>query len=165
MRFIKNLKRESILMIVIVIFLFLNLLRSLSLDIDGSSGSNLCTKLNSEVKSFLLYNDGILHEYLQEKGFNGELQLGFVNYLESNIENNIFYISAYRYDSDYYEGKIRTWVVNDLKNPDLIFETNEVIFIAQPSKNENILDFKNDPAFSTATECSRVEKFLYEQRN
>jgi len=157
--------RDKLLIAAIVLLIFLNIFRSLSLELDGSSGSNLCNKIDSEVKYFLLYDNNSLHNYLQNKDFNGELELGYVNYLKSNKFDEIYYISAYRFDSDYYEGIIRTWIVNDLENPNLIFETNEEIFISKPTSNYELVDYKNDSTYTTSTECTRVEKFLYEQRN
>ena len=93
------------------------------------------------------------------------MNLDYINYLESNLEDNIFYISAYLYDSDYYEGQIRTWIVNDIRNPNLIYEIYNEKALAKPTSNFKILDFNNDSAYTLSNECTRVEKFLYEQRN
>ena len=162
----KNLTIKNILNMLILIFLVLNIFRSFSLEEGASSGSNLCSRLGPEVESFLLYDENQnLYEYLNSQDFNGMLNLGYVNYLESNLEDGIYYISAYLYDSDYYEGKIRTWLVNDIGNPNLVYEIYNEEVILKPTSNFKILDFNNDSAYKLSSECTRVEKFLYEQRN
>ena len=108
--------RDKLLIAAIVLLIFLNIFRSFSLELDGSSGSNLCNKIDSEVKYFLLYDNNSLHNYLQNKDFNGELELGYVNYLKSNKFDEIYYISAYRFDSDYYEEKISSRRINQIQN-------------------------------------------------
>ena len=95
----KNLTIKNILNMLILIFLVLNIFRSFSLEEGASSGSNLCSRLGPEVESFLLYDENQnLYEYLNSQDFNGMLNLGYVNYLESNLEDGIYYISAYLYD-------------------------------------------------------------------
>ena len=162
----KNLTRKNILSMLILLFLVLNIFRSFNLEEGTSSGSNLCSKLGPEVESFLLYDENQnLYQYLNSQNFNGKLNLGYVNYLESNLEDGIFYISAYLYDSDYYEGQIRTWMVNDIRNPNLIYEIYNEEVITVPTSDFKILDFNNDSAYTLSSECTRVEKYLYEQRN
>ena len=162
----KNLTIKNILTLLIIIFLVLNIFRSFNLEEGASSGSNLCTRLGPEVESFLLYDENQnLYEYLNFQNYNGELNLGYINYLESDLENDIFYISAYLYDSDYYEGQIRTWIVNDIENPNLIYEIYNEKVLAKPTSNFKILDFNNDSSYTLSNECTRVEKYLYEQRN
>ena len=162
----KNLTIKNILNMLILIFLVLNIFRSFSLEEGASSGSNLCSRLGPEVESFLLYDENQnLYEYLNFQNYNGKLNLGYINYLESNLEDNIFYISAYLYDSDYYEGQIRTWILNDIRNPNLIYEIYNEEVVAKPTSDFKILDFNNDSAYTLSNECTRVEKFLYEQRN
>ena len=162
----KKLTFSRVINIFILIFLVLNIFRSFNLEEGASSGSNLCTILGPEVESFLLYDENQnLYEYLNFQNYNGELNLDYINYLESDLENDIFYISAYLYDSDYYEGQIRTWIVNDIRNPDLIYEIYNEKALAKPTSNFKILDFNNDSAYTLSNECTRVEKFLYEQRN
>ena len=77
------------------------------------------------------------------------------------MEDGIFYISAYLYDSDYYEGKIRTWLVNDIGNPNLVYEINNEVVLIKPTSNFKILDFDNYSAYKLSSECTLVEKFLY----
>ena len=162
----KKLTIKNILNALILIFLVLNIFRSFNLEEGASSGSNLCSRLGPEVESFLLYDENQnLYEYLNSQNFNGKLNLGYVNYLESNLEDGIFYISAYLYDSDYYEGQIRTWIVNDIENPNLIYEIYNEKVLAKPTSNFKVLDFNNDSAYTLSNECTRVEKYLYEQRN
>jgi len=55
--------RDKLLIAAIVLLIFLNIFRSLSLELDGSSGSNLCNKIDSEVKYFLLYDKNLLPMY------------------------------------------------------------------------------------------------------
>ena len=162
----KNLTIKNILTVLILIFLVLNIFRSFNLEEGASSGSNLCSKLGPEVESFLLYDENQnLYQYLTSQNFNGKLNLGYVNYLESNLEDGIFYISAYLYDSDYYEGKIRTWLVNDIENPNLVYEIYNEEVLVKPNSNFKILDFNNDSAYKLSSECTRIEKYLYEQKN
>ena len=162
----KKLTFSRVINIFILIFLVLNIFRSFNLEEGASSGSNLCKNLGPEVESFLLYDENQnLYEYLNFQNYNGELNLDYINYLESNLEDDIFYISAYLYDSDYYEGQIRTWIVNDTGNPNLIYEIYNDKIIVKPTSNFKILDFNNDSAYKLSSECTRVEKYLYEQRN
>ncbi len=157
---------KNMINMLIIIFLVLNIFRTFNLQEDSSSGSNLCSRLGPEVESFLLYDENQnLYEYLNLQNYNGKLNLGYVNYLESNLEDSIFYISAYLYDSDYYEGQIRTWIVNDIGNPDFIYEIYNEEVLAKPTSNFKIPNFDNDSSYKLSSECSRVEKFLYEQRN
>jgi len=165
MTFLNYLKKVQLILVLISLLIFANLYRSLSLEVDQSSGSNLCVRMDSEIEEFLLYDENGLHKYLIDKNFNGELNLGYVNNLKSNKFKNIYYISAYMYDSDYYEGTIKTWVVDNLQNPKLIFETNENVFIVGGENSNKIIDYKNDPTYLKSIECSRVEKYLFEQRN
>ena len=162
----KKLTFNSVINILVLIFLFLNIFRSFNLEEGASSGSNLCSRLGPEVESYLLYDENQnIYEYLNFLNYNGELNLGYINYLESNLEDGIFYISAYLYDSDYYEGQIRTWMVNDIRNPNLIYEIYNEEVITVPTSDFKILDFNNDSAYTLSSECTRVEKYLYEQRN
>ena len=49
---------------------------------------------------------------------------------------------------------------------DFITEENaEELPSAKPTNNYELVDYKNDSSYTTSTECTRVEKFLYEQRN
>lgn len=165
MKFPKKNIAEKFIFIGIIVFISLNIFRSISLDLDGSSGSNLCSKIDSEIKKSLLYSNGEIHAYLLNEDFNGELNLGYVNFLKSNDFNNTLYVSAYLYDSDYYEGKFRAWILDSLDSPTLIFDTNSKLFVKKPNTNFQLIDYESDYAFKTAIECSRVEKHLYEQRN